>query len=474
LYSSYLNQLNYTEEQKLLFNSIVDKLKDLKEIECHREIANRQKKTYNNMIKNLNTFENSIIIEVFRNFFKIILNIYKNFIKKLDYKQKIVFGLAPRATNEQFYNQKQASCLGFGIYYKDEEKIKCLNIDILSDCLEQDANAVIRSYEFIRKLDIFKRFERIRNYIIWSDCGSQFRCKELNYYYFTTLAEEGISVNSNYFGEKHGKFSRDQHFSLISYYIRRESIKFWIKSAEDIAEIINSSQINSNIFRMEQSKNEIQTRAYVLNPNFNQKYIKKIRVIQHLTCFYNLQNVFIEGEFYLNSTVYSDLEKFIDPKYLDSVVSSENSIINFKDKNIAQESELNIESYLKIKRQRIEIFLSTATPQPSPSKVIDTSIRNIQISQPTFLSPISNPTTSKKPEYCTNDCNKCKAHIEYSLEQLNAKNGSKNLIGQIQINDELFKHSHPKSRKINSNFRNTEQARNELINHYKYAHNLLE
>ena len=53
--------------------------------------------------------------------------------------------------------------------------------------------------------------------------GTQFRCKELNYYYFTTLADEGITVSSNYFGEKHGKFGRDQHFSVISYYLRRES-----------------------------------------------------------------------------------------------------------------------------------------------------------------------------------------------------------------------------------------------------------
>jgi hypothetical protein len=63
------------------------------------------------------------------------------------------------------------SFLGFGIYYKKENSIKCLNIDIISDCLEQDANAVIRAFEFIRNLEIFKQFERIKNYIIWSDCG---------------------------------------------------------------------------------------------------------------------------------------------------------------------------------------------------------------------------------------------------------------------------------------------------------------
>jgi len=51
----------------------------------------------------------------------------------------------------------------------------CLNIDIISDSLEQDANAVIRAFEFVRNLDIFKKFENIKNYIIWSDCGNKFK-----------------------------------------------------------------------------------------------------------------------------------------------------------------------------------------------------------------------------------------------------------------------------------------------------------
>jgi hypothetical protein len=80
--------------------------------------------------------------------------------------------MSPRATNDQWYNQKQASCLGFGIYYKNETSIRCLNIDIISDCLEQDANAVIRAFEFVRNLDIFQKFNNIKNYIIWSDCGN--------------------------------------------------------------------------------------------------------------------------------------------------------------------------------------------------------------------------------------------------------------------------------------------------------------
>jgi hypothetical protein len=164
-----------SNELKTIIEQIIKKLKDLKEIEYHKSIADRQKKTYNLMIKDINSLENKIIIEVFfissKLFYKNVKKHYL-FLFKIDFKQKIVYGMSPRATNNQWYNQKQASCLGFGIYYKNETSIKCLNIDIISDCLEQDANAVIRAFEFVRNLDIFQKFKNIKNYIIWSDCGN--------------------------------------------------------------------------------------------------------------------------------------------------------------------------------------------------------------------------------------------------------------------------------------------------------------
>ena len=46
-----------------------------------------------------------------------------------------------------------------------------MNIYIISDCLEQDSNAVIRSFEHIRQHQVFKRFEQNKKYIKWSDCG---------------------------------------------------------------------------------------------------------------------------------------------------------------------------------------------------------------------------------------------------------------------------------------------------------------
>ncbi len=62
-YSNYLNQANDSELKNEL-KEIINKLNVIKEIDIHREIADRQKKAYNMMITNLNLLENSIIIEV--------------------------------------------------------------------------------------------------------------------------------------------------------------------------------------------------------------------------------------------------------------------------------------------------------------------------------------------------------------------------------------------------------------------------
>lgn len=88
----------------------------------------------------------------------------------------------------------------------------------------------------------------------------------MNYYYFNELANHGIEVNLNFFGEKHGKFLRDQHFSIIAHYLKKESLKRKIENSTDIATIIMQSQQESNINRVKSEKKEIETFAFVLNP----------------------------------------------------------------------------------------------------------------------------------------------------------------------------------------------------------------
>ena len=65
---------------------------------------------------------------------------------ELDYKQKLTIGLSPRQPTEEYYNQRQRTFLGFGIYYKEGDQVKCLNVDIVSDVLEQGGFTVVSCF----------------------------------------------------------------------------------------------------------------------------------------------------------------------------------------------------------------------------------------------------------------------------------------------------------------------------------------
>ena len=49
-------------------------------------------------------------------------------------------------------------------------------------------------------------------------------------------------MNLNFFGDKHGKNSRDTHFSNISKFIQTESLIKRLESSQDIADAINKRQ----------------------------------------------------------------------------------------------------------------------------------------------------------------------------------------------------------------------------------------
>jgi hypothetical protein len=101
-------------------------LKKINLLDWHRSIATRQRASYNTMKSNFP--KDSIFIE-------------------LDYKQKVNIGLSPRQPSEEYYNQKQRSILGFGIYHWVEDEIKCQNVDIISDILDQTAFSVISCFK---------------------------------------------------------------------------------------------------------------------------------------------------------------------------------------------------------------------------------------------------------------------------------------------------------------------------------------
>lgn len=61
-------------------------------------------------------------------------------------------------------------------------------------------------------------------------------------------------VNLNFFGEKHGKSSRDTHFSIVSRFIKNKSTRDRLCSSADIVDAIRSGQEDSNETRLAKGK----------------------------------------------------------------------------------------------------------------------------------------------------------------------------------------------------------------------------
>jgi hypothetical protein len=89
--------LNFFEDETKLID-VRKNLYDLKTINFHKIIANRQREVYNKSRNNIEWLENAIVIE-------------------LDFKQKINIGIGPRQLNTEYYVQKQKSLLGDSIFF---------------------------------------------------------------------------------------------------------------------------------------------------------------------------------------------------------------------------------------------------------------------------------------------------------------------------------------------------------------------
>ncbi len=115
----------------------------------------------------------------------------------------------------------------------------------------------------MRKKDFYKDIETIgitnedhnkKGLIVWTDTGSHFRCAELAYYFLEELKQEKVSVNWNFFVEKHGKNQRDQHFSSISNFIKMESLIRKLSCSKDVSDAINNRSFLANENRKLKSK----------------------------------------------------------------------------------------------------------------------------------------------------------------------------------------------------------------------------
>ncbi len=67
------------------------------------------------------------------------------------------------------------------------------------------------------------------------------------HYLFVELASINIKVSLNFFCEKHGKNSRDQHFSVVSNFIQQESMVKKLCTSQDICDAIEKRQMLANL-----------------------------------------------------------------------------------------------------------------------------------------------------------------------------------------------------------------------------------
>jgi hypothetical protein len=79
--------------------------------------------------------------------------------------------------------------------------IECERVDIFSDCLDQDGEAVVRAMKFLRDQEFFKEIEKGKRKLnIFCDTGPHFRNKTLNHYLFNVIERNGIKESEFFKG----------------------------------------------------------------------------------------------------------------------------------------------------------------------------------------------------------------------------------------------------------------------------------
>lgn len=296
-------------------------------------------------------------------------------------------------------------------------------------------------------MDEFKAVEQ-KKYIVWTDTGTHFRCAELIHYLFDELAREQIRVCLNFFCEKHGKNGRDQHFSLVSNFIKQESLVKKLTCSKDIVDAINKHQVLSNEHRHNLKKQPIFTRALVLEKENLRNSSRFFRKIKNIRLYYNFYS---DSTFNLKSTILSDLRESKNIIYNDKFEHSENEQENMTEECV--EKNLNLNFFSK-KISNLKKLLG------------DSNIRSIQIhTEKEFLID----EIEENVDSCTKKCRDCKIPVKFQIKTLLKE---KNQIKLQDVQQELADHHHSKFKKIGiqRKNRNKNETIKELIRHYQENH----
>jgi hypothetical protein len=385
-----VNNPNETDELAPLYKK---KIKLFKSVIYHKSIAIRQRNSYNNERLSPDLLNGKIVIEI-------------------DYKAKMLLGLGPRQLNSEFYeaDKKKVYVLGFGIYHVDKSRnypfVNLLNIDVISDYDGQKATDVIKIFKHIMTTPEFIQVDQA-SYVVWVDCGKQFRSKEFLYFCANSLARQGKSVSLNFFCEKHGKNNRDQHFSVVSRAFENavQKNQSGLNSAEEVVEALNFSYIYHNDEKLEKNQTFNTSLAIHFNPTNERGIIGGTRAITgEVELYYHLKTVMeiatdedfedtaneIVGNhiFRLYTSIFSD-QTFLIP--LDTSVSRRptNFTLSTKTKDRIRENHITPLSHEEVKstikkltnkRKNIDIKLREGL-RNQPQSAFQVSLNQISLEQ---------------------------------------------------------------------------------------------
>ena len=318
----------------------------------------------------------------------------------------------------------------------------------------------------MRQLPCFRELDKNR-YIIWSDTGPHFRCAEFMHYLFVELALLDKKVSFNLFCEKHGKNTRDQHFSKVSYFLKQESMVKKLCTSQDICDAIEKQQeianINNACLKSSQKATstleykQVQTKAFVVPEHQQTNIVSNILKIPNLKNYYNLYTD--DNTFILKTHFMSDQTEF-DIILPGPILKTKNTRIEMNEKRDKIYPVIVNSSYISRKMTTWRIMHRRERNFINQSQVTSDNMVP-EHRESNVLSLAHN--------HCKAKCLTCQSVCKYRLSELNLSNPN---LTHDEIKNELFNHLHPKSRlnKRERTNRSYDQAKVELANHYKKCH----
>ena len=277
------------------------------------------------------------------------------------------------------------------------------------------------------------------------------------HYLFKELAEDQIKVSFNFFCEKHGKNSRDQHFSVISNFIHQESMIKQLTSSKDICDAIIKRQTFANLEKIrlnELQKNTtskphdtVTTEAFVIPLYTNSVVTCSELIVSGLQKYYNF---YTDNAYNLKTHLMSDQVKEI------SLIST------IKIKSLTIERNENIVD----KIQPVIFNNEYLNSKMLNWKVMQRESRTSNINSSEFSSDYDSDSLNNI--YCKLKCKDCQITCRFRLSEINN-------LKKTQVHEELKYHGHPKSRTFRTygnrkRNRTISEAKGELRSHYINNH----